>query len=508
MGIPNYTTRAVPIGITSLSGGLNTNASGISIKDNESTGCQNVDFDIYGSVIKRNGYMRLNTSAFNSGAAWNSLHWLELSSGTDYLIGTCGNKLAKMDALDGTWDDITGALTIAAGNNNHMRWRTFLNTAIGTNNVNLPIKWTGSGNGSALTVPTGLTRAKFIEVFNAYTILANVAISGTDYNSNLMWSTINTIETWDNADFASIALNDGTDITGLKVLGDKLVIFKERSIWVGLFTGDADIPFQFIKTPSTVGCISGDSVQEINNGLKFLSQDGFYYFDGSNSTKVSDRIITTLDSFGKNRFMNVQSIFQKEVNKYWSAFTTSGGTTNNRCITWDAINNAYGLYNGHNVNCFALVYTAGEERVYFGDYSGYVYQADIGSNDNPAGVETAIDGYWYSKWFTFDDLADIKEILCAYIYYQINSATLTFAYSYDFDDSDAYSQAFSMSTSTAVYGSAVYGTDTYASTGGAVIRRDLTSRGRVVRFKFANSAISETFRIDGLGMFGYLGTYK
>ena len=145
-----YTSTAVPIGIVGLSGGLNTNASGLAVQDSESSDCQNVDFDIFGSVVKRNGYTQLNVSAFNSGATWNSLHWLELSSGTDYIMGTCGNKLAKMDNLGGTWTDITGALTITAGNTNFMRWRTFLDTAVGTNNVNVPIKWTGTGNGAVL----------------------------------------------------------------------------------------------------------------------------------------------------------------------------------------------------------------------------------------------------------------------------------------------------------------------------------------------------------------------
>ena len=514
MSSPIYTTRAVPTGIPSLSGGLNSNASGISVQNNESTDCQNVDYDIFGSVLSRNGYTRLNTSAFNSGATWNSLHWFELSSDTDYIIGTCGNKLAKMDVLDGTWDDITGAVTITAGNNNHMRWKTFLDTAIGTNNVNLPIKWTGTGNASVLggiagggVAPT-ITKVKYLEIFNAYTILANVTSSGVVQKNRVYWSTINTIETFDAADFNDVDKNDGTEITGLKVLGDKLVIFKERSIHIALFTGDADIPFQFVKTPSHVGCVSGDSIQLISNGLKFLSHDGLYYFDGSNSTKISDKITSTLDLFSKSRFANVQSVYQKEKNKYWASFTTNGNVTNDRGITWDTINNAYSFYKGHNANCFAIVNTAGEERVYFGDYSGFVYRADTGINDNPSGIATAIDSYWYSKWMNFDDLVDKKGIPSVYIYYQISSSTLTFAYSYDFESTDTYTQTFSMATSSAVYGTAIFDLDTYAATGGAIKRRDLTGRGTVIRFKFANATIDEYFRIDGLGILAYLETYK
>jgi hypothetical protein len=60
---------------------------------------------------------------------------------------------------------------------------------------------------------------------------------------------------------------------------------------------------------------------------------------------------------------------------------------------------------------------------------------DTGSDDYPLGVQTVIDAYYYTNWKTFDDLCDQKGIPQIYIYYQLNSATLTLAYSYDFNDS-------------------------------------------------------------------------
>ena len=500
-----YTGKSVPYGVIANNGGLNSTASPLNVQDNESTDCQNVDFDIFGSVLKRNGYATLNSSAFNSGAAWNSLYWFEFGSGpTQYLIGTCGNKLAKMDDLDGTWDDITGALTVTAGNNNHVSWATHLDNALGTNGVDVPFLWTGTGNGAAMTVPTGLTTAKFVAIFANYTFLAHVTVSGTVHPSRLYWSAIDSISSWGSSDFRDVSKNDGQHITGIKALGSSLVIYKTKSIWVAQFTGDSDVPFIFSKTPSHVGCDSGHSIQEVSNGHIFHSQDGFYFFDGANSTKISDRITTTLETFGKNRFPNIISAFQKEKNRYWSSFTLSGGSTHNRCITWDSVNNAFSLYKGHNANCYAVVTVSGAERIYFGDYAGYVYRADTTTNDNPLGVATAIDGYYYTKWFNFGDLVDQKGVPHVTIYFQYTNATLTFAYSYDFESEDQYSQSFSTNAGSSVYGTAVYGTDTYAGAGGGVTRRDLTGRGHVVRLKFQNNTTSETFRVDGFGMLPHL----
>lgn len=500
-------SRSVAMGLSKSNGGLNTTASPLNVADNESSDCQNIDFDKFGSILKRSGYATLNSSAFNSGATWNSLYWFEMSSGTSYLIGTCGNKVAKMDDLDGTWDDITGAVTVTAGNNNFMSWTTFLDTALGTNGVNPPIQWTGSGNVSAASVPTNLTKAKYVTVFNGYVHYTNVTVSGTDYKSRTYWGAIDSISSYDSADYRDININDGQTITGVRVLGDKQVFFKNKSIWIEQFTGDSDIPFVFTKTPASVGCVDPNSIQEIDNGLMFLSHDGYYYFDGVNATKISDRVTNTLfNTLEPNRFQYSPSCYQRSKNRYWGAHSLAGGSTNSRIITFDSFNNAWGLYKGHNANCFAIANVNGQERVYFGDYSGYVYRADTGQNDNPAGVETAIDAYYYTKWFNFDDLVNKKGIPHAVVYYQIAAATNTFAYSWDLEDGDPYSRTFNTSTSSSVYGTGLYDSATYAAAGGGFQRLDLTGRGRLIRLKFANSTIDEVMQIDGFGLLPHIET--
>jgi hypothetical protein len=494
-----FITPGVSASFRANGGGLNTAASPTSLEDNESSGLLNIVLDKFGAVKKRLGYTALNTSAFNSGAAWNGLYWAEFSSGTSYLLGSCGNKLAKMDGLDGTWDNITGALTNTAGNNNHVSFAMNVDTVLGTNNVDLPWQWTGSGNATAMTVPTGLTKAKFVVTFQGYTILLHVTVSGTTHKSRGYWSALDSISTWDSADFRDLGLNDGQEITGVAVLGDTLVVFKNRYIWLGSFTGDADIPFVFQQARSTVGCVSGQSIQNVDNGLVFLSYDGLYYFDGNNSYKLSERIGPTYDAFNKARIFNSVSTYNSTANRYMASFTDSGESTNSKNVVWNDFLNAFTIYEGLNSNCFARAFVSGEERTYFGDYSGYVYRMDVGNSDYPANVETAINAYYYSKWMDYGDLIIKKSIPEIAIYYQYNEATLTFSYSYNFESVDQYTQSFSTSSGSSVYGTAIYDTDVYAAAGGAVKMRHLTGRGEVVRFGFKNSNIGETFTIDAFG---------
>ena len=54
-----YTSSSVPTSDTALNGGLNSTAGALELKDSESSDLQNVDFDKFGSILKRNGYQVL-----------------------------------------------------------------------------------------------------------------------------------------------------------------------------------------------------------------------------------------------------------------------------------------------------------------------------------------------------------------------------------------------------------------------------------------------------------------
>lgn len=505
-----YSSNSQPFSYRKLAGGLNSTSSPTSLEDNESSDLQNIDFDVTGQFHKRGGYTQLNTTAFNSGATFNGLYWFEKSDGTKYLLGTAGSKLGVATNLTQAatpFTDRTGALTFTAGNNNQQSFAIMLDTVLGTNGVDLPWQCVGSANAVVIagiagggTAPT-ITTAKYTEVFSNYAFLANVTSSGTYQGSRVCWSDIDSISSWQATSFRDVNKADGQVITGLKKLGPSLVIFKRHSIWVAQFTGDTDIPFVFSQTPSTVGAVSGYSIQEVQNGLVFLADDGFYYFDGNNSYKISQRIRATLETFNMSRFPQCCSVYDNTNNRYISSFSISAASTHSKQMTWDSFNNAFSVLKGINANCFARVYNSGTEQIFFGDYSGFVYQMDNGSNDNPSGVATAIDAYYYTKWFDYGDMVSKKAVPQVSIYYEFANGTLTFAYSYDFETSDSYTQTFSMSAGASLYGTAIYDTGTYAGSGGTVSPRHLTGRGKVIRFKFANANLGEDMAIDGFACY-------
>ncbi len=296
------------------------------------------------------------------------------------------------------------------------------------------------------------------------------------------------------------------------MLGDRLVVYKTRSIYNVFFTGDADVPFILPgggKSNSTVGCVAPFSVQAVDNGHVFMSFDGFYFYDGINSFKISDKINTTFLALNRSKLVNARSLVQKDKNKYWCSLTASGGSENSKVFVWDYFLNAWSVYDGMAISAATTIYVDGtEERPYWGDYAGFVYRGDTGANDFPLNSSTAIDAFYYTNWKNYGDLSDKKGIAHLVLYHQIADTIMSFSYSYDFNSGDQFNQTIDFSTSGDLYGSAIYGTATYASSGGAVKRKDLTSRGYVVRFKFANKVAGDTLQVDGFGTVPHLETVQ
>lgn len=589
----NYTSVSVPDAYKGLNGGLNSTAGSLSVQDNESSDLQNIDFDKFGSILKRNGYSVLSTASVVGTANSDGLNWYEfVSSGSmvRYLVNVCAGKIYYMDSLDGTWIDITGSLTITA--DNHCDFENFNNIMFGTNGVDVPFQWGGTGNaiacpaftanavtflvsgvttvpavgatytngggtftityqnlsgaatelaGSVIgtwdlagtpeqtgtitntsgtgdatidysnaTINANIQSARFVKMYNNYLFWANVVVAGTTFKTRIYWSNIRDTTSVAGDAWIEVGLNDGQEITGMRVLADRLVIYKDRSIYNVYFTGDADIPFIMPgggKSTSNVGCIAPWSIQEIENSHIFLAPDGLYLYDGSGSTKISYRVSNTLADFNDDYFPNSVSGVYKVKNKYMLSFCSASGSTANRVLVWDYYNNAFSVYVGIAASAMVTIFTDGLfEQPLFADYAGYTYNMETGNSDYPLGVATAINAYYYTNWRSYQDLCDQKGIAQIYLYYRIDNTVLTFAYSYDFEYSDQFTQTMYLSTGVDVYGTGLYGTATYAGAGGATQRRDLTGRGRTVRFGFKNSVIDEPFRIDGIGTLAHLET--
>lgn len=91
---------------------------------------------------------------------------------------------------------------------------------------------------------------------------------------------------WAAYQYIEVGLGHDTEpITGLCAFQGILVVFKERSIWV--LSGNSADTFYLRKVHPKIGCRSHHSIVLIGSVIYFLSEDGFYAFDGANATPLS-----------------------------------------------------------------------------------------------------------------------------------------------------------------------------------------------------------------------------
>ena len=589
-GLFPYSFYSQPKNDINFNGGLNSTNGPLSLKDSESSGLQNIDFNKFGSILKRNGYALLTSGTTSGSTSSDGLWWYEYVNSGAYassLIDITNGQVLQMNGNSPPYNNVTGSATITPGNfftftnwanncfmtngkdsplvlvagtnvttlaalqansytftvysittnpsigdtytNNGITYTVvYVNTSGASGSIAGTIIMIGSGVPSTFGILTrvsgsgdstinfslevlnaNITSAKYIAQWQNFLFLANVNINnGTFLPTRIYWCNVRDFTTWSATSWIEISMQDGQPITGMYPLADRLVIFKERSIYNLFFTGDAQLPFVYLVSNSpTVGCMAPYTIQEIENGLVFLSYDGFYYYDSNNSYKMSLQIQNTISGLNLTKLQNARSLKQRNKNRYMCAVTSNQSNVNDTVIVWDWVLNAFSIYAGMYPSAMRTCFISGnQEQLYFCDYNGYTYQMDTGVNDYPLGVETAISAYYWTNWKTYGDSMLQKGIPNVAVYYESNNAILTFGYSYDFDSGIDYQNTFSMATGTAVYGSAIWDSSVYAATGGLYMRQDLAGRGRVIRFYFANANLSEQMQIDGLGSFVHVET--
>lgn len=353
------------------------------------------------------GYSTITTSALNGGASINSIYY---SVVIDDVIGNAGDKLyAGMDGATPT--DITGGLSISS--TELINWTEFqfgaTKLAIGTDGVNAPFKYTGSGNAALLggSPPTG----------DIITVWQNVAwiISGEKAN----FSNIADVETWTSTDNYIF----DAPVKAVGRLGNQLVFFMEDHI--GILTGDNNRLLQKVnRFIDGVGCNARESVVNAKiqgqDVLLFHANDGIYAYNGTqNIVKLSHPIEqkytsqTSTLKWNDARFSKIWSTVFPVHDWYMMGISDGGDTTNDFMLILDT-SRPYEISQGiavphwpndnhQAVNCITFSRKSSLfGDVYFGSTDGKVRKFDLTSFNRDNSAYTA-----FYKTKIFDNVRSV-----------------------------------------------------------------------------------------------------
>ena len=247
-------------------GGLISNLSPLQQGTNavgSATILQNFEAAKEGGYSKVKGYEKYsNTAVAGSGP----ILALKIVSGDKTVVSrrNASNVTEYYYGTGTTWTSI-GAQALLGGKAHHASHSvTGTEKTIFVDSSNYPVEYDGSDNSlTVLNGSTDLLGSEYVSVFKGTAFYAK--------GNTLYFSAPLSVGDFSAANGAG-SINVASDITGLIVFRDQLIIFTQNSIKRLTGTTSAD----FVVTPITdrIGCVNGDTIQEVGGDIMYLAPDG------------------------------------------------------------------------------------------------------------------------------------------------------------------------------------------------------------------------------------------
>lgn len=242
-------------------------------------------------VPQASGYAPLNEFVSYSNSASGTIKGIfaaKDNSGNIKLFSGDDTKLYEFNSGTSNLDDITNT----GGNyslTSSERWRfvQFGDTVIAAGGIGENLQKFQLGTDSNFADLSGTPpKADFLTVVRDFVWTGNIDEGSGRVPYRVRWSGFSDATSWtsgtDQSDFQDIP--DAGSITGM-VGGEYCTILMERAIVRATYSG-LPLVFQFDKVETARGCQVSGSVCNVGHMIFYLSDDGFYVFDGSRSNPI------------------------------------------------------------------------------------------------------------------------------------------------------------------------------------------------------------------------------
>ena len=182
------------------------------------------------------------------------------------------------EAAGTSWNDRSN------GSYNASRWRfsQYQNRSIAASGISDTIQFSESG---AFADLTGAPKAAIVEVVGGQVVAFNTANNADEFH----FAAQDDPGDW-TASLATLSVKGRLvdtpgSITAGRRLGNEVVAYKEKSLYLGRFVG-APVIWAFSLISDEIGAVSHEAVIPVENAHFFMGIDDFYMFDGSRPRSV------------------------------------------------------------------------------------------------------------------------------------------------------------------------------------------------------------------------------
>ena len=304
-------------------------------------------------------------------------------------------------------------------------------------------------------------------------------------------------------------INVGADITGLSVFRETLFVFTNESIF--RISGSTIADFRLDPVTRDIGCIEGDSIQEIGSDVMFLGPDGL-------------RLLSATERIGDFNFSNASKVIQSEFANFVSTSTNFcsivlRSKSQYRIMGYDATiskSNAKGVLTTQLAEegggGFAFAETRGiqayvadsylnenVEEVVFANADGYLYKLENGSSFDGVNIIATFS----TPHMPISDPRIRKTFYKMFLYTDPRgSVDFNATLKLDFDGKDTIQPTpvtFSNTTGTApFYGLSEYGSGVFGGKLQYVFESQLIGSGYTGSLQFISDSTDPPFSLDAV----------
>ena len=373
------------ISILKPSKGLNVLGADIGVDDKEATyGTRNIEYAEDGIVRKRPGYGSVGGALLNPSKGVGVYN----SENLTYPLTSDGGVIKRLNG--GVWTALSS--TVVADASADVSFTSIEGNTYVWDGISSGMVW----NGTILTRPGTMPRAKFSVIYKGYHVASGVDgqpfrvyfapakepsrftnnVAPTDPNDVAVNDAANvpgaTMFTGANSGQRAIDINrnDGEKITGLGFFQDVLIVFKESSIYQ-LYFNDSN-GFVVERITSSYGCVAHATVCAVENDTYFLSENGVYvlgnepnYYAAIRTNELSSRIKTILQQVPAGARYKASAVYFDD--RYFLTVPLSG-TAMNAVIVYDRRFYAWMLWDNIRANDMKVFREKdGTRHLYFTD---------------------------------------------------------------------------------------------------------------------------------------------
>lgn len=262
-----------------------------------------------------------------------------LLDGTQRTIAGTSTHLYEVTAA--TWTDRRTAPN-ALGETGRWSFTMMGSAIIAASKENL-LQTSVSGNFTSIA---GAVKARYVTTASGFVVAGDIN-DGVDDHSDRWWcSGYQDYTDWTVSASTQCAngrlLDTAGGITGMRRLGDNVVAYKEKAIYVGIYVGGT-VVWSFQKIPGEIGCQNSGLIVSNEQSHLFLSRDDFYSFDGTNLTPMNSPCFKWVNNrINKSAPYLAESTFDNERGIAWWFFPSAAATIADSWVCYHVTSRRWG----------------------------------------------------------------------------------------------------------------------------------------------------------------------